>query len=38
MTRPQLNNDINWCLGTSTAAYTCSTAVIIGVALKEGQG
>jgi methylamine dehydrogenase light chain len=38
MTRPQLNNDINWCLGTSTAAYTCSTAVIIGVALKEGEG
>jgi methylamine dehydrogenase light chain len=35
-TRPQLNNDINWCLGTSTAAYTCSTAVIIGVATPEG--
>lgn len=35
MTRPQSNNDINWCLGTSTAAYTCSTAVIIGVALEQ---
>ncbi|MEZ5920025.1 MAG: methylamine dehydrogenase light chain [Parvularculaceae bacterium] len=37
MMRPQSNNDINWCLGTSTAAYTCSTAVIIGVALEDGK-
>lgn len=36
-TRPQSNNDINWCLGTSTAAYTCSTAVIIGLALDEAS-
>lgn len=38
LVRPQLNNDLNWCLGTETAAYTCSTAVIIGVALDQDQG
>ncbi|MCE2390844.1 MAG: methylamine dehydrogenase (amicyanin) light chain [Proteobacteria bacterium] len=32
--RPQRNSDINWCLGTSSRAYTCSTAVILGVALE----
>ncbi|MFZ5608044.1 MAG: methylamine dehydrogenase light chain [Pseudomonadota bacterium] len=35
MVRPQANNDINWCLGTASSSYTCSTAVIIGVALEE---
>lgn len=30
--RPQSNNDINWCLGTESTIYTCSTASIIGVA------
>lgn len=35
MSRPQLNNDINWCLGTSEASYTCSTAIIVGTALDE---
>ncbi|MFT7654375.1 MAG: methylamine dehydrogenase light chain [Limisphaerales bacterium] len=30
--RPQANNDIDWCLGTSTNVYNCSTAVVIGVA------
>lgn len=30
--RPQQNNDLNWCLGTQSAVYTCSTSVIIGVA------
>lgn len=34
--RPQANNDINWCLGTESAAYHCSTAVILGVALEDG--
>ncbi len=29
--RPQDNNDLNWCLGTASSVYTCSTAVIIGV-------
>lgn len=30
--RPQANNDIDWCLGTTTNVYNCSTAVLIGVA------
>lgn len=30
--RPQSNNDINWCMGTSTTVYNCSTAVILGTA------
>ncbi|MFC3052083.1 methylamine dehydrogenase light chain [Kordiimonas pumila] len=34
MARPQANNDTNWCLGTESAVYTCSTAVIIGTALE----
>lgn len=29
--RPQANNDLNWCLGTESSVYNCSTAVIIGV-------
>lgn len=32
--RPQSNNDINWCLGTQSNVYTCSTAVILGVATE----
>ena len=32
MTRPQNNNDIVWCLGTTSQAYTCSTAIIVGEA------
>lgn len=32
--RPQSNNDIDWCLGTSSMIYHCSTAVILGVAKK----
>ncbi len=35
MVRPQANNDINWCLGTESSSYTCSTAVILGVAIEE---
>lgn len=30
--RPQANNDIDWCLGTKSAVYTCSTGVVLGVA------
>jgi len=30
--RPQSNNDINWCMGTSSTVYNCSTAVILGIA------
>lgn len=32
--RPQSNNDTNWCLGTESQVYNCSTAVIIGVATE----
>ena len=31
--RAQSNNDTNWCLGTQSSVYNCSTAVILGVAL-----
>ncbi|TNE58930.1 MAG: methylamine dehydrogenase (amicyanin) light chain [Alphaproteobacteria bacterium] len=34
MVRPQSNNDINWCVGSESTVYNCSTAVIIG--LDEG--
>ena len=33
--RPQDNNDINWCLGTSSSSYTCSAALVVGVALED---
>lgn len=33
MVRPQANNDTNWCLGTQSSIYNCSTAVILGTAL-----
>jgi methylamine dehydrogenase light chain len=33
--RPQTNNDFNWCLGTESSVYNCSTAVIIGVGLSS---
>ncbi|MBN7797341.1 methylamine dehydrogenase light chain [Parahaliea mediterranea] len=33
--RPDATNDINWCLGTSSAAYHCSTAIVVGVALED---
>lgn len=36
MVRPQANNDINWCLGTSSSVYNCSTAVILGTAMDAG--
>ena len=29
------NNDTNWCLGTESSVYTCSTAVILGVAVQK---
>lgn len=34
MYRPDKNNDLNWCLGTQSAVYHCSTAVIIGLGLE----
>ncbi len=30
--RPHANNDINWCMGTQSHVYNCSTAVILGTA------
>lgn len=33
--RAQANNDVNWCLGTESSVYNCSTAVIVGVALEQ---
>jgi len=33
--RPQLSNDLNWCLGTKSNVYNCSTAIVIGTALDE---
>lgn len=30
--RPQANNDIIWCFGTSSQVYSCSTAAIVGSA------
>ena len=32
--RPDKTNDINWCLGTSSATYHCSTAIVVGVAFE----
>lgn len=33
--RPQSNNDINWCLGTESSVYNCSTGVVLGRALDK---
>lgn len=33
--RTQSNNDYNWCLGSQSSVYNCSTAVIVGVALDQ---
>ena len=33
--RADKTNDINWCLGTESAAYHCSTAVVVGVAFDK---
>ena len=35
MYHPSKSNDLNWCLGTSSAIYNCSTAIITGLALSE---
>ena len=36
MYRPQKSNDIDWCLGTQSAVYNCSTAIVIGTSIKPG--
>lgn len=33
--RPEMNNDTNWCLGTESSIYSCSTAIILGVATEK---
>ena len=33
--RTQSNNDYNWCLGSESSIYNCSTAGIVGVALEQ---
>ena len=33
--RPDKTNDINWCLGTTSATYHCSTAIVVGVAFEN---
>lgn len=35
MVRPQENNDTNWCLGTESTVYNCSTAIILGQAIQQ---
>ena len=34
MYNPPKSNDINWCLGTSSAVYHCSTAIVVGLAVE----
>jgi methylamine dehydrogenase light chain len=33
--RPHTANDINWCLGTESAAYHCTVTLVLGVATKK---
>lgn len=33
--RADKSNDINWCLGTQSTVYNCSTAIVIGVAFDQ---
>ncbi|ASJ74019.1 methylamine dehydrogenase light chain [Granulosicoccus antarcticus] len=33
--RSDKSNDINWCLGSSSTIYHCSTAVLVGLAFEE---
>jgi methylamine dehydrogenase light chain len=37
LARTQGNNDTVWCLGTASQAYTCSTAIVVGVATDKKQ-
>jgi methylamine dehydrogenase light chain len=31
---PFRSNDINWCMGTTSRIYNCSTAIVLGVAVE----
>ncbi len=33
--RPDKSNDINWCLGSKSSVYHCSTAVVVGLAFEQ---
>ena len=33
--RSDKTNEVNWCLGTQSAVYHCSTALVIGVAIAD---
>ena len=33
--RADKSNDVNWCLGTDSIVYHCSTAVVVGLALDK---
>jgi methylamine dehydrogenase light chain len=32
---PHRSNDINWCFGTKSVVYNCSTAIVLGVATES---
>src|SRR5215813_2348369 len=31
---PARSNDINWCFGTTSVVYNCSTAIVLGIATE----
>ena len=33
--RPQTNNEVTWCFGTKSQSYTCTVAIILGVAMDQ---
>jgi methylamine dehydrogenase light chain len=33
--RPQTNNEVTWCFGTKSQSYTCTVALILGVAVEK---
>jgi methylamine dehydrogenase light chain len=33
--RADKSNDVNWCLGSTSSVYHCSTAIVVGVAFEE---
>ena len=35
MYNPPKSNDINWCLGTESTIYHCSTAIVVGLAVED---
>lgn len=33
--RADKSNDVNWCLGSKSSVYHCSTAIVVGVAIEK---